>query len=62
MHAVLQSYLDALRSRTFIPSYEINSWRDLERWFLDHVEFQKRFRMTRTCPIGTVGKRSGRKR
>lgn len=27
----------------------------LERWFGSHIELQKKFRMTRGCPFGTVG-------
>ncbi len=35
--------------------YELNSWRDLERWFAAHLELQKRYQMTRGCPFGTLG-------
>jgi TetR/AcrR family transcriptional repressor of nem operon len=30
-------------------------WDDLERWFLAQIALQKRFRMTRGCPFGTIG-------
>src|SRR5207249_2356819 len=33
----------------------IESWEDLERWFLAHLEAQKAYRMTRGCPFGTIG-------
>jgi hypothetical protein len=36
-------------------NYEVGSWEDLERWFSSHIELQKKFRMTRGCPFGTVG-------
>jgi TetR/AcrR family transcriptional regulator, transcriptional repressor for nem operon len=35
--------------------YEINSWRDLEKWFLAHVQLQKQYGMSRGCPFGTLG-------
>ena len=55
VHAVLQYYMDTLKSGTYAISYEINSWSDLENWFYKHIELQKRFDMTRSCPIGTIG-------
>lgn len=55
VHEVLQSYLEAIRSGTARVDYDIGSWRDLERWFLAHVEVQKLFGMTRGCPFGTIG-------
>lgn len=54
VHAVLQAHLDAIRTSTGPINYEINSWPDLERWFLSHIELQKSFKMTRGCPFGTV--------
>jgi hypothetical protein len=54
MHAVLQYFTDALKSGSYPISYEINSWSDLESWFYRHIELQKRFDMTRSCPIGWV--------
>ena len=36
-------------------NYEINSWRDLEKWFGAQVELQKNYEMTRGCPFGTLG-------
>jgi AcrR family transcriptional regulator len=54
VHAVLQSYLEAIKTGTANVNYEIASWQDLEQWFLDHVEAQKAFNMTRGCPFGTI--------
>jgi AcrR family transcriptional regulator len=54
VHEVLQSYLESIRTGTAPVNYEIDSWQDLERWFLAHVEAQKSFNMTRGCPFGTV--------
>ena len=55
VHEVLQNYLNEIKSGASGVSYEINSWRDLEKWFLAHLELQKRYEMTRGCPFGTLG-------
>ena len=55
VHEVLQTYLEDIAKGTAPLSYEINSWEDLERWFFSNVELQKRYRMTRGCPFGTIG-------
>ena len=55
VHEVLQSHLDAIRSGTYPVDCEIDSWQDLDRWFRAHLKLQKSFRMTRGCPLGTMG-------
>ena len=55
VHEVLQTYLQAIKTETSPIDYELNSWRDLKRWFAAHLELQKRHRMTRGCPFGTLG-------
>lgn len=55
VHAVLQDWLDAVRAGTYPADPAIGSWRDLEQWFRSHVKWQKRFQMTRGCPLGTIG-------
>jgi TetR/AcrR family transcriptional regulator, transcriptional repressor for nem operon len=55
VHQVLQAHLDAIKTGTAPVNYEIASWQDLERWFVENLELQKRFGMTRGCPFGTVG-------
>jgi TetR/AcrR family transcriptional regulator, transcriptional repressor for nem operon len=55
VHEVLQEYLDAIQAGRAPLSYEIASWKDLERWFLAQIELQKSFQMTRGCPFGTIG-------
>jgi AcrR family transcriptional regulator len=55
VHEVLQSHLDAIRSGTYPVDCEIDSWQDLDRWFRHHLKLQKSFRMTRGCPLGTMG-------
>jgi TetR/AcrR family transcriptional regulator, transcriptional repressor for nem operon len=55
VHEVLQSYLETIREGGGPLSYEIRSWDDLEQWFFAQIGLQKRFRMTRGCPFGTIG-------
>jgi TetR/AcrR family transcriptional repressor of nem operon len=55
VHEVLQAHLEAIRTSTSPVNYEIETWHDLEQWFMAHVELQKNFGMTRGCPFGTVG-------
>ena len=55
IHEVLQAYLEEIKTGRSNVSYEIRSWRDLEKWFLAHLELQKNFDMTRGCPFGTLG-------
>jgi len=55
VHAVLQSYLDEIKEGDSRVNYEINSWRDLEKWFEAQVDLQKSYEMTRGCPFGTLG-------
>src|SRR6266446_8907531 len=55
VHEVLQTYLETIKSGTSQVNYEINSWPELEQWFLAHLELQKSYDMTRGCPFGTLG-------
>ena len=50
IHEVLQVYLEEIKTRTARVNYEINSWRDLEKWFARQVELQNDYEMTRGCP------------
>ena len=54
VHQVLLSYIEGVEAGTSAVDYEVHSWEDLERWFASHVELQKRFRMLRGCPFGTI--------
>jgi|SRR5215471_3755627 len=54
VHEVLQTYLDEINRNTAPVAYEIDSWRDMERWFLAQLELQRRFNMARGCPFGTI--------
>jgi TetR/AcrR family transcriptional regulator, transcriptional repressor for nem operon len=55
IHEVLLSHLEAIKNGTAPLQYEVSSWKDLEKWFLEQLELQKRFDMTRGCPFGTIG-------
>ena len=55
VHEVLQTWLEAVRGGTYPADPAIESWRDLEQWFRTHAKWQKRFQMTRGCPLGTIG-------
>ena len=55
VHAVLHSHLEAIKKGVARVDYDVESWQDLEHWFLAHVEMQKTFSMTRGCPFGTIG-------
>lgn len=55
VHEVLRRYLDEIQAGRAPLSYEIASWKDLERWFLVQIDLQKSFQMTRGCPFGTIG-------
>lgn len=53
--AALRYYFEELAAGIGPVKYELNSWADLEECLSSHVEFQKKFKMTRSCPIGTLG-------
>jgi TetR/AcrR family transcriptional repressor of nem operon len=55
VHEVLQSHLQAIRDGNYPVNCEVDSWKDLERWFRAHLKLQKSFQMTRGCPLGTMG-------
>lgn len=53
--AVLRDYFEAIAAGTGPVKYELQSWDDLQECLQSHIEFQKRFKMTRSCPISTFG-------
>jgi TetR/AcrR family transcriptional regulator, transcriptional repressor for nem operon len=55
IHEVLQTYLAEIKTATSPVNYEINSWRDLQKWFVAQLDLQKQYEMTRGCPFGTLG-------
>ena len=59
VHEVLQTYLQAIKSKSAPIDYEISSWQGLESWFRSKIELQKKFGMKRGCPFGTIGNEVG---
>jgi len=55
VHQVLQTYLETIRNGGGPLNYHITSWDDLGQWFRGQLALQKRYRMTRGCPFGTIG-------
>jgi len=55
IHEVLLHHLEAIESGSAPVNYNIESWQDLEQWFVAHIEAQKSFGMKRGCPFGTIG-------
>jgi len=55
VHQVLLYYLDLVRTGGSPINYEIHTWTELENFFRVHLELQKNVRMTRGCPLGTIG-------
>ena len=55
VHAVLQAFVEEIRKGRSPFCFEINDWKDLHRWFLVQLDIQKRYNMSRGCPIGTIG-------
>ena len=53
--AVLRHYFEELAAGVGPVKYELDSWNDLQECLYSHLEFQKRFKMARSCPIGTLG-------
>jgi len=53
--AVLRYHIEELAAGTGPLKYRLDTWSDLEECFASHVDFQKRFRMTRSCPIARLG-------
>ena len=53
--AVLRHYFETLAAGVGPVKYELDSWDDLQECLYSHLEFQKRFKMARSCPIGKLG-------
>lgn len=59
VHAVLSAHHDAIEGDCGPIPHALQTWDDLEAWFLAHVELQARSQMTRGCPFGGVGNELG---
>ena len=53
--AVLRSYFEGIAAGVGPVKYALDSWDDLEQCLASHLEFQKRFKMRRGCPVGVLG-------
>lgn len=53
--AVLRYYFEGLAAGIGPVKYEFDSWEGVQQCLRSHVEFHKKFNMTRSCPIGTLG-------
>ena len=53
--AVLRSYFEKIAADIGPLKYDLDTWSDLQECLASHLEFQKKFKMTRGCPIGTLG-------
>lgn len=54
VHATLTSLHEAIRKGETPTGYDIDTWKDLERWFQSYIDFQKSVNFERSCPIGTI--------
>src|SRR5262245_25758753 len=54
VHEVLKSHLEILRDSTDFVNLEISDWQDVEQFYRAFIDLQKRFKMRRGCPIGTI--------
>ncbi|MES2965637.1 MAG: TetR/AcrR family transcriptional regulator [Bdellovibrionota bacterium] len=54
-HAVLQFLTGVIKDGHAPTGYDVKTWKDLENWFLQYIEFQKSVKFERSCPIGTIG-------
>jgi AcrR family transcriptional regulator len=54
VHEVLRYALKAIEAGAAPIKYDFHSWQDLNNWFMAHIELQRAFRMTRSCPCGTI--------
>ncbi|MCI0605009.1 TetR/AcrR family transcriptional regulator [bacterium] len=55
IHAVLVSFYEKLKSEDIPVIKRIESWEDLEKWFSFFIDSQKSMRLSRNCPVATIG-------
>ena len=60
VHQVLQTYLEEIKTNSSRVNYEINSWKDLEKWFTAPDRFAKGISNDPRLPIWNLGERSDR--
>lgn len=55
VHAVLLYLHDAIRNGDTPTGYKLSSWKDLDLWFRQYLNFQEKTNFALSCPIGTIG-------
>jgi TetR/AcrR family transcriptional repressor of nem operon len=55
VHAVLQFLHDVIKSGQTATGYTLKTWKDLDNWFLNYINFQRMTEFELSCPIGTIG-------
>ena len=53
--SVFRFYFERMAAGGCPANFEIDSWSDLEECLVSQIEFQKKFRMTRSCPMSVLG-------
>ena len=55
VHSCLVYLDEAIRKGLTPTGYDIRTWKDLDSWFQQYIDFQKTVDFERSCPIGTIG-------
>lgn len=55
IRAVLDFLVMVIKSGEAPTGYEIKTWKDMENWFQNYINFQKSVNNQLSCPIGTIG-------
>lgn len=55
IRAVLDFLVTIIKSGTAPTGYEIKTWKDMDNWFQNYINFQKSVENQLSCPIGTIG-------
>lgn len=54
VHAVVQYFFGLIKTQQLPMKYEINSWSDLNEWFMGFVKYQQGTDCTRGCPMSCI--------
>lgn len=55
IRATLDFLTGVIKSGESPTGYEINTWKEMEKWFSTYIEFQKSVNFKLSCPLGTIG-------
>ncbi len=55
VHATLQFIHEAIKNGQTPTGYDVKSWKDLDKWFKNYIEFQRATHLELSCPVGTIG-------